>query len=83
MAYGGRTVSLTLTFAIFLGDATEFWITCVRRSWICSGFSNKLPPCYALVGVHCYLLGVVDSLDAWHMDTKARRFIGMLADHGA
>ncbi|KAJ6945705.1 hypothetical protein NC651_000691 [Populus alba x Populus x berolinensis] len=60
MAYGGRTVSLTLTFAIFLGDATEFWITCVRRSWICSGFSNKLPPCYALVGVHCYLLGVVD-----------------------
>nr|XP_034907106.1 ankyrin repeat and SAM domain-containing protein 3-like isoform X2 [Populus alba] len=37
-----------------------FQITCVRRSWICSGFSNKLPPCYALVGVHCYLLGVVD-----------------------
>ncbi|KAJ6944896.1 hypothetical protein NC651_000047 [Populus alba x Populus x berolinensis] len=61
----------------------ERGITCVRRSWICSGFSNKLPPCYALVGVHCYLLGVVDSLDAWHMDTKARRFIGMLADHGA
>ncbi|KAJ6944895.1 hypothetical protein NC651_000047 [Populus alba x Populus x berolinensis] len=48
---------LTLTFAIFLGDATEFWITCVRRSWICSGFSNKLPPCYALDALGRIYLG--------------------------